>query len=163
MSDLPRVCEQMFGHKRLVSTFTREQQKQVDIRMALKQWHRFWNTVIRIYAPSIACQQQSNTLQGKLLLPLHPTLFAVANTGSPRSSSTHQMWWGDSGCMYSNQALPLNPCMLSAAWIRLLQHDGGRQLQCHIVGLYKTEQSSGLLVNITWQIGGTFWLLPLSS
>ena len=29
--------------------------------------------------------------------------------------------------MYSNQALPL--CMLSAAWLRLLQHDAGRQLQ----------------------------------
>ena len=31
---------------------------------------------------SIACQQQSNTLQSKLLLPLHPTLFAVAAKSS---------------------------------------------------------------------------------
>ena len=35
------------------------------------------NTFVQTYALSIACQQQSNTLQGKLLLPLHP-IFAVA-------------------------------------------------------------------------------------
>ena len=37
----------------------------------LEQWHHFRITFVQIYTLSIAWQQQSNTLQGKLFLPLH--------------------------------------------------------------------------------------------